>query len=109
MVNDDLPGLVARIRGFDWNPKKRESNLHDHKIDFEEVKGIFDRYHIIRRSDRHGEIRYEVFGYVDNREVLVAFTLRGDICWLISARRASRKERREFYHRVTGRSPARED
>jgi uncharacterized DUF497 family protein len=99
---EDFQRLVARIRGFDWSPKKRDSNLRVHKIDFKDVKGIFDRYHIIRRSDRHGEIRYEVFGYIDNREVLVAFTIRGDVCWLISARRASRKERRQFYQRLTG-------
>jgi uncharacterized DUF497 family protein len=101
---EDFQQLVARIRDFDWDPKKRESNLRDHNIDFEDVTAIFDRYHIIRRSDRHGEIRYEVFGYVNDREVLAAFTLRGEVCWLISARRASRKERRELYHRVTGRS-----
>ncbi len=94
----------AKVRTFDWNPKKRASNLRDHKIDFEDVKGIFDGYYVIRRSDRHGEIRYEVFGYVDNREVAVAFTIRGEVCWIISARRASRKERRELYHRLTGRS-----
>jgi len=109
MAEDNLPALVARIRGFDWNPKKRDSNLRDHKIDFEDVKGIFDGYHIIRRSDRHGEIRYEVFGYVDSHEILAAFTFRGDVCRLVSARRASRKERREIYHRLTGRPPTRKD
>jgi uncharacterized DUF497 family protein len=107
MAGEELP--FARIRAFDWNPKKRESNLRDHKIDFEDVKGIFDGYIVARRSDRHGEIRHEVFGYVDGREVAVAFTIRGEVCWIISARRASRKERREFYHRLTGRSPAKED
>jgi uncharacterized protein len=106
---EDLQRLFAGIRGFEWNPKKREGNLLDHKIDFEDVKGIFDGYTFVRRSDRYGEIRYEVFGYVDGREVAVAFTIRGEVCWIISARRASRKERREFYHRLTGRSPARED
>jgi uncharacterized protein len=104
---EDVQRLVASIRAFDWDAEKRESNLRDHKIDFRDVRGIFDGYHIIRRSDRHGEIRYEVFGYVENREILAAFTIREGICRLISARRASRKERREFYHRLTGRSPAR--
>jgi hypothetical protein len=109
MPTVDVTRLVAGIRGFDWNAKKRDSNLRVHKIDFEDVKEIFDGYTFARRSDRHGEIRYEVFGYADGREVAVAFTIRSDICWIISARRASRKERREFYHRLTGRSPARED
>jgi len=101
MPDSDFPDVLSGIRSFDWNPKKRESNLRDHKIDFEDVKGIFDSYHIIRRSDRHGEIRYQVLGYVDDREVAVAFTIRaGGVCWLISARRASRKERGEL-QRVT--------
>ena len=77
-------------------PRKREINLRDHKIDFEDVKGIFDGYTFVRRSDRHGEIRYQIFGYVHGREVAVAFTVRGNVCWLISARRASRDERKKF-------------
>ncbi len=97
MPDSDIAQLLPGVRSFDWNPKKRESNFRDHKIDFEDVKGVFDGYHIIRRSDRHGEIRYQVLGYVDDREVAVAFTIRtGGVCWLISARRASRKERREL-------------
>jgi uncharacterized protein len=109
MPDRDFAQLFSGIRAFNWNPKKRDSNLRDHKIDFEDVKGILDGYTFVRRSDRHGEIRYEVFGYVDGREVAVAFAIRGEVCWIISARRASRKERREFYHRLTGRFPARED
>ena len=61
--------LFAGVRGFGWNPKKRKSNLRDHKIDFEDVTGIFDGYTFIRRSDRHGEVRYQIFGYVQGREV----------------------------------------
>jgi len=106
---EDMQQLFARIRSFEWNPKKRKGNLRDHKIDFEDVKGIFDGYTFARRSDRHGEIRYEVFGYVHGREVAVAFAIRGDVCRIISARRASRKERREFYYHLAGRSPARQD
>jgi hypothetical protein len=106
---EDMQELFARVRGFEWNPEKRESNLRDHKIDFEDVKGIFDGYSLARRSDRHGEIRYEVFGYINGREVAVAFTIRGEICRIISARPASRKERREIYHRLPGRPPPRED
>jgi len=109
MADEDFSALFAGVREFGWHPKKCEVNLRDHKVDFEDVKGIFDGYTFVRRSDRHGETRYEVFGYVHDQEVAVAFTFRGDICWIISARRASRKERREFYHRLTGRSPARED
>jgi uncharacterized protein len=105
----DITALFAGIRDFDWNPKKREANLRNHQIDFEDVKGILDRYTFIRRSDHHGETRYEIFGYIDNREVAVACAIRGDTCWLISARRASRKERREFYRRLTNFPPEGQD
>ena len=59
---EDFEQLFAQVRGFNWNPKKRATNLRDHEIDFEDVKGIFDGYTFVRRSDRHGEIRYQVFG-----------------------------------------------
>jgi uncharacterized DUF497 family protein len=51
---DVVQQLFARIRAFGWYEQKRASNLRVHKIDFEDVKGIFDGYTFIRRSDRHG-------------------------------------------------------
>ena len=109
MTDEDFDRLFARVREFGWHPKKRESNLRIHKIDFEDLKGLFDGYTFIRRSDRHGEIRYQIFGYVEGQEVAVACTLRGTVCWLISARRARRDERRKFYHRLERQSEPRQD
>src|ERR1700722_13075818 len=106
MADRDFAQLFSGIRAFNWNPKKRDSNLRDHKIDFEDVKGIFDGYTFVRRSDRHGETRYQVFGYVHDREVAVAFTIRGDVCWLISARRARKDERRKFHQGLAGKHPS---
>lgn len=102
MPTDDFEALFAGIREFGWNPKKRENNLRQHKIDFEDAKGIFDGYTFIRRSDRHGEVRYQIFGYVQGREVAVACTFRGPVCRIISARPARRDERRRFYNRLEG-------
>ena len=101
-------GLIARVRAFDWHESKRAANLRVHKIDFEDVKGIFDGPIFIRRSDRHGEIRYQVFGFVEGREVAVACAFRGEVCWLISARRARKDERRKFHANLT-RQSSRED
>jgi uncharacterized protein len=108
-MTEDVQRLFAGIRDFGWNPKKRESNLRDKKIDFEDAKGIFGGTTFIRRSDRHGEIRYQIFGYVQDREVTVVCTLRGSLCWIISARRASRVERRKYYNRLAGLSEPRQD
>jgi uncharacterized protein len=106
---EDVQKLFAQVRGFDWNPRKREINRRDHKIDFADVKRIFDGYTFVRRSDRHGEIRYQVFGYLHGHEVAVAFTVRGEVCWIISARPARRDERQKFYQGLAGRSPTGED
>lgn len=106
---EDLQQLFAEIRDFGWNPTKRESNLRDHKIDFEDAKGILDGYTFIRRSDRHGEVRYQIFGYVHGQEIAVACAVRGTLCWLISARRARRDERRKYYDRIEGQSEPRKD
>ena len=96
--------LFARIRAFGWHEEKRQKNLGVHKIDFEAVRSILDGDTFIRRSDRHGEVRYQIFGYVDGREVAVVCTLRKEVCWIISARRARRDERRKYYDRFAGRT-----
>ena len=97
---EDVQRLFADVRDFGWNPKKRETNLIDHKIDFEDVKRILDGPTFIRRSDRHGEVRYQIFGYLQGREVAVACALRGSLFWVISARPARRDERRKYYNRL---------
>jgi uncharacterized DUF497 family protein len=99
---EDMQGLFAGVRDFGWDPKKRESNLRDHRIDFEDARGILDGYTFIRRSDRHGEVRYQIFGYVEGREVAVACALRGSLCWFMSARRARRDERKKYDDRFKG-------
>ena len=99
---EDVQPLFVGVRDFGWNPNKRETNLRDHQIDFEDVRSILDGYTFIRRSDRHDEVRYQIFGYVEGREVAVACALRGSLCWIISARRARRDERRKYYDRFKG-------
>lgn len=102
MAKEGLSALFAGIRDFGWDPKKRETNLRDHKIDFEDARGVIEGFTFIRRSDRHGEIRYQIFGYLEGRKVTVICTLRGSLCWIISARRASKAERRRHYNRLSG-------
>jgi uncharacterized DUF497 family protein len=99
---EDVRRLFAGVREFGWDSKKREINLRTHGIDFEDACGILDGPTIIRRSDRHDEVRYQIFGYVQGREVAVVCTIRGAVCWLISARRSRRDERRKFYDRFKG-------
>jgi uncharacterized DUF497 family protein len=108
-VTEDVQRLFAGVREFGWDPKKRESNLYNHKVDFEDARGILDGPIFIRRSDRHGEVRYQIFGYVEGREIAVACAIRGSLCWIISARRARKNEEREYRNTEMGRPPEGQD
>jgi uncharacterized DUF497 family protein len=47
----------------------------------------------------YGELRYNAIGVVDGTYLNVTFTMRGETGWIISARPASRKERRAYDRR----------
>jgi len=97
MADDAAGDVFAHIREFDWDPEKRERTLRERKIDFEDARFVFDGPTIVRRSDRNNETRYMVFGFLDDVEVVVICTIRGSVCWVISARRARRDERKKYH------------
>jgi uncharacterized protein len=101
---DEFPELFAKIRTFGWDNNKRDWTLRERGIDFDEVRFIFDGPIVVDRSDRKGEVRYVVFGFLDDREVAVVCTFRSDVCWIISARRARKDERKKYHDRLPRRS-----
>jgi uncharacterized DUF497 family protein len=92
--------VFAHIRAFEWDERKRESNLRNHDIDFQDARRVIDGATFIRQSDRKGEIRYMVYGFLDQEEVVIICTFRGDSCRIISARRARRDERKRYHDRL---------
>ena len=92
--------VFAHIRAFEWDERKRESNLRDHDIDFQDARRVIDGATFIRQSDRKGEIRYMVYGFLDQAEVVLICTFRGENCRIISARRARRDERKRYHDRL---------
>ena len=102
---EDFETLFAQVRSFGWDNAKRERILRERGIDFEELPSLFSGQTIIRRSDRHSEIRYMVFGFLDDLELTVVCTLRDDVCWIITSRRASRDERKKYHGRLSRRAP----
>jgi uncharacterized DUF497 family protein len=109
MSADGEAELFTGIRAFEWDEEKNEANLRNHQIDFRDARWVIQGATLIRRSDRKGEVRYMVFGFVEGREIVVICTLRGEICRLISARRARRDERKKYHSRITRRPESRED
>jgi len=92
--------VFAHIRAFEWDETKRQSNLRNHDIDFQDARRVIDGATFIRQSDRKGEIRYMVYGFLDQEEVVIICTFRGDSCRIISARRARRDERKRYHRRL---------
>ena len=99
-MTEDVAELFAKIRDFEWDPAKREQVLRERQIDFQDTRLVFAGPTFIRRSDRKGEARYMVFGFLEDVEVVFVCTIRGDLCWVISARKARRDERKKYHSRL---------
>jgi uncharacterized DUF497 family protein len=83
-----------------WNARKAAANLKKHKVSFEEASTIFaDSLAITGADPDHsvGEVRWITFGQsVSGRLLAVAHTDEDDTIRIISARTATRHEKR-FY------------
>jgi len=85
---------------FEWDAAKAARNLAKHGIMFEEAGSVFgDRLGRITPDPRHSvdEDRYVLLGYSRRQRLLaVMFAERGEAIRIISARRATRRERRDY-------------
>ena len=85
---------------FTWDPRKAASNRRKHGVGFEEAATAFgDPLSLTVPDPAHaaGEERFLLLGQTESgRLVVVAHLDRGDEIRLISARPASRRERRDY-------------
>jgi hypothetical protein len=85
---------------FEWNPDKAVINLRKHNISFQEATTVFDDSLSVTFPDPDhsiGEDRYVIIGTSRLGQLLVvSHTDRENRTRIISARRATRQERR-FY------------
>jgi uncharacterized protein len=85
---------------FEWDPEKASVNRRLHHVTFEEAQTVFDDpFARIRDDPDHSltESRALLLGYShQNHLLVVAYTERGDVIRLISARQATRTERRTY-------------
>jgi hypothetical protein len=90
---------------FDWDPAKRRENLRQHGLDFKTALRIFEGPVLERLDDRfdYGEQRISAVGIVDGLEVSVYYTDRGDVRRLISARKATKDERKAYCQALAAR------
>ncbi len=85
---------------FEWDPRKADSNLKKHGITFQEAKTVFaDALSITITDPDHSEeeARFLDLGLSHrHRLIVVSYTERGKVIRIISARRASRSERKTY-------------
>jgi len=90
--------------GFDWDEKKRQTNMDKHKIDFVDAKEIWEGpvIEIPSGQTHHSEGRYIALGLVDGEAIAVIYTWRRGQRRIISARKA-RKYEKTLYENAFGR------
>ena len=82
-----------------WDPNKAEINFKKHKIRFSDAEMVlYDPFamtldeHIVANEQRFVSIGYEAVG----RIIAVAYSYRADTIRLISARKATLTERKQY-------------
>ena len=84
---------------FDWDPVKAARTEAERGISFAYAARVFldpNRLDEVDTRKNYGEERRKTIGQIETGLFSVVYTLRGSVCWIISARRASRKERRLY-------------
>ena len=85
---------------FEWDQKKAVSNLSKHGVSFDEAMTVFNDPLYVDFFDpdhSYSEHRYIIIGLsLSNRLLLVAYTENQDTIRLISAREATRRERKDY-------------
>jgi len=85
---------------FEWDPQKAKSNLEKHGVSFEEASTAFqDTLSLTIDDPLHSidEERVVLIGMSNkNRSLVVVHTERGDNIRIISAKKATKKERKNY-------------
>lgn len=85
---------------FEWNPEKAKSNDAKHGVEFEEASTVFgDELSVTGADLAHSssENRFVTIGLSSQGRILVvSHTDRGAVVRIISARPATRKEKRIY-------------
>ncbi len=94
---------VFELQGlqFEWDEDKNTSNQRKHGVKFEEGAEVFlDAAGVFDEASVGGERRESLIGFsLSARVLLVVFIERGERTRIISARRATTQERKEYAQR----------
>jgi uncharacterized DUF497 family protein len=87
---------------FDWDPKKAAENVKKHGVTFEEARTVFfdERAKLIDDPDHsEDEDRFVLLGVSNTLKVILVchcYRQEGNVIRIISARKASRHETKQY-------------
>jgi uncharacterized protein len=81
-----------------YDPAKRDKTLEERGLDFDEADELFAEptLTIVDVREDYGEDRFQTFGYLRGRLVMVAWTPRDEGRRIISMRKANEREQARF-------------
>lgn len=85
---------------FEWDEKKNRVNIEKHHVNFSLAAKIFDGDVLEWEDTRkdYGETRIIAMGRSEGRLLRVVYTKRGNKIRIISARKANKNDRRNYYN-----------
>jgi len=83
---------------FEWDPKKAEANRRKHGVEFLDAVIVFNDDRAVTLIDEHPtEKRYVTFGMdAQGRVLAVSYAVRAGTIRIISARKATARERAQY-------------
>jgi uncharacterized protein len=84
--------------GYEWDPDKAKQNIRKHEIAFADAVSVFfDDSAITVEDNNLDEVRFATLGMdAFGRVLVVVYTWREDNIRMISARKATERERMEY-------------
>jgi len=81
-----------------YDPAKREATLAKRGLDFEEAAEVFAGVTLTLLDDRqdYGEPRFQTYGFLGRRLMMVVWTPRGTNRHVISMRKCNAREKARF-------------
>jgi hypothetical protein len=87
-----------------FDPAKRAKTLKERELDFEDTALVFEGVVFTQLDDRreYGELRYQTYGFLRRRMVMVVWTPRYEARHIISMRKRNEREKKEYKVRLGG-------
>ncbi len=86
-----------------FDPAKRDWTLASRGLDFADAARVLDGsgFTLVDERADYGEVRYQSYGLLGERQVIVVWTWRGDNRHVISMRKCNAREQARYRSRIS--------